>query len=274
MPSAYQEPVARLLALGRPVRGEASPDYAQLGLTAEYVPELLRLAQDQELLDADSEGPEVWGPTHAWLALGQLRAEAAIGPLLGLLDRADTDDTDDSLLEDIPTALADIGSVITPAIQDYLAVPAHGLWARNTVARTLGQLAQKFPETRAPVIAILTAELRHYEEQDPTLNASYIDVLGDLRATEAADLVKAAYDAEAVDTMMIGKWEEAGYRLGALAEPPPPPPGLAERLAELIVRKPGSEVLSPVSHHHADPKKKAKRKQAKASRQHNRRHKH
>lgn len=38
------------------------PDYLKLGLTGEHVPELIRMALDEELHWADSESDAVWAP--------------------------------------------------------------------------------------------------------------------------------------------------------------------------------------------------------------------
>ena len=62
------------------------PDYVgDHGLTAHHVPDLIRMLRDPALLDAPADSPKVYASIHAWRALGQLHAEAAIGPLLELL---------------------------------------------------------------------------------------------------------------------------------------------------------------------------------------------
>jgi len=65
-----------------------------LGLGPQHVPDLIRMALDDELYWADSDSLEVWAPIHAWRALGQLRAEAAVQPLTRLLARIDDFDDD------------------------------------------------------------------------------------------------------------------------------------------------------------------------------------
>ncbi len=50
--------------------------------------------------------------------------------------------------------------------------------------------------------------LERYRDNDPRLNAFLIWQLMDLRATTAADLVRSAYPADAVDERVIGNWEE------------------------------------------------------------------
>ena len=67
----YQEPVARLLDYGECHVADGRPadlgwlDYvSDLELTAEHVPELIRLAGDAALHTAESEDPVVWAPTQ------------------------------------------------------------------------------------------------------------------------------------------------------------------------------------------------------------------
>ena len=76
----YQPPVDQLLSYGNPGTPTAEwPDYVgEFGLTAEHIPDLIRMATDRKLNLANVDSLEVWAPLHAWRALGQLRAEAAI----------------------------------------------------------------------------------------------------------------------------------------------------------------------------------------------------
>jgi hypothetical protein len=54
----YHEPVARLLGLGRP--DFPWPDYPQrYGLTAEHIPELIRMATDARIWEETGEAPQV-----------------------------------------------------------------------------------------------------------------------------------------------------------------------------------------------------------------------
>src|SRR3954452_6496585 len=119
----YKEPVSRLLEYGECEMGGtkatlAWPDYVnELGLTQDHVPELIRLASDEMLNTADSESLAVWAPTHAWRALGQLRAPEAVAPLLDLLKVKD----DDWLAAELPAVLGLIGPGAIPWLAEFLA---------------------------------------------------------------------------------------------------------------------------------------------------------
>jgi hypothetical protein len=82
--SEYAEAVSRLLTVGDCRGMRRWPDYLALGIGPEHVPDLVRMIQDDELSQADPQSLEVWAPVHAWRTLGQLRAETAIEPLMGL----------------------------------------------------------------------------------------------------------------------------------------------------------------------------------------------
>jgi hypothetical protein len=91
----YAVPVRRLLSIGETRNYDPAewPDYAaKFGLRREHIDELIRLACDAALNWGDPDSPEVWAPLHAWRALGQLRAEVSVAPLLAFLKTAEDDE--------------------------------------------------------------------------------------------------------------------------------------------------------------------------------------
>ena len=102
-------PTEALLSLGeaRPIDASKWLAYrADVGLTDEHVSELTRVACDPVLNGAETDSKEVWAPVHAWRALGQLRAAAAVEPLLRYLARVEDDD---SVSVDFPLVFGMIG---------------------------------------------------------------------------------------------------------------------------------------------------------------------
>src|SRR6266851_5168089 len=131
MARSYPAPVDKLLTYGDPRDSQAWPNYVQLGLTQDHVPDLIQMALDRDLMWADSDALEVWAPVHAWRALGQLRAESAIQPLIGLWrEQGKAEGLDDWLLDDLPKALALIGETAIPALMTYLNTPNNASYAR------------------------------------------------------------------------------------------------------------------------------------------------
>lgn len=225
--AGYREPVATLLTLGD-VRGQPRFDYGSLGLGAEHIPELARLAADRGLYWGDSESTEVWAPIHAWRALADLRAEAAIDALVGVLSlpaEEDDDGYDDWIGEELPEAFAAIGPAAIPALAAYLRDPDNQRWARSTAGEAIGQIAKAHPETRDEAVAIIAevveAVATHPEpttEDDEIINGSLIAQLMELRAVEAAPAIERAFAAGRVDPTFVGDWEDVQVEFGLLAE--------------------------------------------------------
>ncbi len=220
----YAFPLDKLLTLGdaRPTMGRW-PDYRQYGLEPEHVPDLIRMATDEELNLANSDSQEVWAPMHAWRALAQFRAESAAEPLLSLLHWID-DNHDDMIREEVPDVLGMIGPAAIPAVVEYLADASHGRWARVAAASSLKEIGQRHPDTRAECVAVLTRQLEHFADQDETLNADLVGTLLDLKAAESAPVMERAFAAGRVELAVAGDWEEVQVELGLLEKRKTPRP--------------------------------------------------
>ena len=207
----YQPPVSQLLTYGRPknINGQQWFDYVEAyGFTEEHIPDLIRLASEKDLNWKD-EG-ECYAPIHAYRALGQLRAEAAIQPLISLLDC----DEDDWFMEDLPKVFGMIGPACIPALTDYLIHSEHSCWSKVTAAGGLTKLAQSHPGHREECVQILTEALARHGQQPPELNGSLVAKLLDLEATEAVHVIEKAYKEGPMDEMVCGSWASVQIELG------------------------------------------------------------
>ena len=103
--NSYAPPVNQLLTYGNAQEGESSekwPNYLELGLGLAQISDLIRMVVDEDLNDADLGSLRASAPAHAWRALGQLRAEEVIEPLLAILNVGIPDDW---LLDDVARGL-------------------------------------------------------------------------------------------------------------------------------------------------------------------------
>lgn len=224
MTSSYHPPAARLLTLGRePATRRTWPDYRNLGLSDRHVPELVRMATDPALFEADEWSAESWAPVHAWRALGQLEAASAAAPLFALLERA----ADDPLVhEEVPAVLGMIGPPSLATATLWLFDETRDEPLRFIAARVLAEVAHEYPERRDEAVAVLVQQLKDWPHQSPALNAILIAHLAELREAAAAPLIEAAYAAGAVDLAVHGDWEDVQVDLGLLDERvTPPTPG-------------------------------------------------
>jgi HEAT repeat protein len=275
LPYRYSPPVDRLLNYGDCLKMREWPNYLELGLTAQHVPELIRMATDEDLHFAATDSLEVWAPVHAWRALGQLRAESAIKPLLELLASSDGDIEDDWTPEELPHVFAEIGPVAIPDLTDFLADDQYGVYSRTAAANGLQQMAEKYSEVRDEVVAILIRQLEQFDDQEENFNAFLISALADLKASEALPVIEQAFAADAVEEFVMGDWEDVQIEFGLKIERetprpnyflesfPPEPEELLQAIADETKR------LSLLDRK-AAKKEKAKREQAKKMRKKNR----
>ncbi len=216
----YTLPVARLLDFGDPNEQDHFewPNYPALyQLAPPDIPELARMATDSRLYALETDQPATWAPIHAWRALGQLKATAAVPALLTLFPRVEEED-DEWVLEELPVVMERIGPPAIPHLAAYLAGPANLAWARVPAANALEKIGNRYPEARADCVSALSAALQAYQQTDPELNASIIYALARLKAVEAAPLVEQAFQAERVDEIVMGDWEDFQIEVGLLDE--------------------------------------------------------
>ena len=245
----YPPPVDQLLTLDMPdVSG--GRDYLALGLGPEHIPDLIRLATDEKLRwEAADDDPALWAPIHAWVALGQLRAEAAVEPVLSQLRHVDEHD-DDWAGEELPRVFGMIGPAAIPALAAYLTDNRRGLWARVAAASGLKEIGQRRPEARAECAAALTRTLEQFADNDPALNGAIVSDLIDLKTVEAAPVIEQAFAVGRVDEMVMGDWEDAQIALGLKAtRERPRRPTLWDALLPPAFRPPAVEPERPVPDH-------------------------
>jgi hypothetical protein len=294
----YSTSVNKLFTFGDPSdfyesNGEWT-HYLELGFSQDDIPELIRLINDDSLRSDDVTEEEYCAHIHAWRVLGQLQAADAVESLTGLFAMA-TDS--DWIIDDLPRALGLIGAVAIPALKDYMAQHASDESASSDIAPiALKRIAEQHPETRDECIAVMIEQLAKYNENTVVLNSFIISELLDLKAVEAAPVMKAAHAAHRVDIMVNGTWQEVseGLDLDPSAEIPGPEPDeepfsdyMEEMRSKFHFFDPSSNttettdefyVDAPYAEYTPPPKKqpkakaqqKAKRKQEKQSRKRNR----
>ena len=149
--NSYQSPVNKLLTYGKADIG-AWLDYLSMGITSEDIPELIHMATDRDLIMMDSPEPEIWAPIHAWRALGQLRAENAVEPLIKLLDGNPelSAGIEEWALDELPEVFALIGPMTIPTISIYLSDVTQPIFSRVAAGDALTKIAEKYCRVEKP----------------------------------------------------------------------------------------------------------------------------
>ncbi len=282
--TTYPSPVDKLLTIGEPnpAGSQDWPNYLELGLGPEHIPDLLRMLADNELFDPEllkegAEKPEGWAPHHAMRALGQLRDVSAVEPLLSQSERLI--DYDEGLgewgMEELPEVYGLIGPAAIPALTAYIADKSPGVDSRTNAATGLEKIAEMHPEAREEVVAALTRQLESALENDPRLNAFIIDNLINLQAVEAAPVIERAFATDSVNMGIVGDWDDVQAALGLKPRQELPSPPTIDILSQTSLPE---NVTTPSSSpsttlHKRVTAQKTKHKMAKQSRKKNRRKK-
>lgn len=233
----YTGNVAKLLTFGdcSQMDWDNWPDYpTEVELQPEDIPELIRMATDPVFDEMDDDRLEVWAPTHAWRALAQLKAEAAIAPLTTILDK-----NSDWVWEELPRVYSMIGPAAIPVLATFIGDPSQDDSARTSAVDCLKEIALAHPDSRDACVAAMIQQLEAFEENDTGLNTGLIADLMDLKAIEAAPTIAKAFAAERVDEFMVGSWPAVQIDLGLKQETDFSPDELKPKVPEYLadVRK-------------------------------------
>jgi hypothetical protein len=218
----YKPPVDRLLTYGDCREIHHWPNYLESGFTDVHIPELIRMATDPELNMAYSDTQEVWAPVHAWRTLGQLKAEDAIEPLIGMLKHIDEDDAD-WVNEELPKVLGMIGLSTLPLLKKYATDTTNHFYARIAALRSIREIATNHVYTRDECVTFLSSQLKNFQENDASFNGFLIGYLMDLKAIESSMLIQQAFQANCVDETIAGDWEDVQVEYGLIEERNTPP---------------------------------------------------
>ena len=207
----YTDPVNRLLNYGSCQEIQGWPDYLKLGSTHEHISELIRMVTDRELLWADQDSLEVWAPVHAWRTIGQLRAEKAIKPLIGLFNELVDDDW---ASDEFPEVMALFGEKAITPLKEYLFDSSNKELARATAANCLEKIGNDNSSLKNGCISILTKYLEQSAVDAPTLNGLVIAHLIELEAVDSIDVIRKAFNNGNVDLTVAGDIQNVEILLG------------------------------------------------------------
>lgn len=216
VPCPYGARLEVLLGWGAYSDFEAVPTVAELGLSAEDVPELMRMAVDPEFGHTrleDARGAPVW----AWYLLGELNPPGAIPLLVGLLAPEGVDNGWASVV--VPEVLSGLGRAAVPELAAVLRDERKKPLTRWQAAESLTRIGMDHPEFRAEVVAVIAGQLELYATQDETMNAMLVADLLDLRAVESAAVIEKAFAVERVAECVAGDWDSVQIELGFKARP-------------------------------------------------------
>ncbi len=188
------------------------PDYvSQFGLDESDVADLAALIADESINGLPLEDPAIWGPVHAWRAIGQLKAEKAIPALLSAYDFLFDDDY---ALGELDSVMAMIGPAAIEPLWTYWQQPAKPEFSYAMAMDALGAIAKEHPESKDQVVSLFCRYLQNPSDQFFALNGLLIGHLLDLDARECIDLVRHLFALGCVDEACAGDLEDVEIEWG------------------------------------------------------------
>jgi len=207
----YAPPVDRLLTFGEEwSKPDGWPDYLALGIGSEHIPDLIRMATDEALEEADEESVAAWAPIHARRTLGQLQAEAAIEPLFSLFTGMYESDW---VTEELPEVFGMIGPAALPRLKAAIADITTDEIVCIDAITCVEKIGIRWTEARSACVALLMEQLDLFEINDPEANGFLVSGLVELQAREAAPVIERAFASRCVDLTVMGNWEDVQVKL-------------------------------------------------------------
>lgn len=202
----YPAALHPLLTLGKGYEG----NFTEFNIGSIYVPDLIRMLEDERLHIYDSNQPQFYAWMHAARRLALLQAPEAIPSLI----EAFFFPIDKEFMIELPYMLASYGEKALPALKNEL---DNGfMWMevkRMGVIVSLRGIAENFPELSLICEGILLQQMQRYPENSIGINTVLANALANMESDGAAPIIKAAYAARAIDENVIGNWKVMRLRL-------------------------------------------------------------
>lgn len=191
------------------------------GFGPEDIDDLIVMATSQGLHNAKSDSSEVWAPVHAWRALGQLRAQQFIAPLLAALSFLHDDDA--ASLE-LPKVLGLIGESAIAPCAAYLLSKVQDDACHGVVSSALRSVAKTHPHTRSQILEVFRLYMSDPHAAEPDLNGFVVSDLIDLHAVELIDEIRTLFQQNLVAIGICGDLEEVEISFGLRSKRSTPRP--------------------------------------------------
>ena len=202
-PRDYTYPVRNLLQWGWAIDEQRVLNNARnVSKWRPAVPELIYMVLDEGLLNGWPGEDASWGPIHALLMLGELRADEAAPQFLSLMEQKN-----DWLSDQLPWVWGKMGQPAERCLWAYQGDRQHDPEHQGAALLGLSAIAQEHPDRRSAVIKGLADRLDDASPDDAEVNAYIVDILEQMRAIEATGAIVRAFEAGKVDTRIITPYD-------------------------------------------------------------------
>lgn len=207
-------------AFGEPEDAEPDqwPRYLQrTGVGAAEVPVLLELMAawaDRDHFEGHGrDDAGVFAPIHAWRTLAQLGTPELVPAALALLEPL-LEQGDEWLADELPDLAVVVGAHAAAPLLDYVDDAARADDARAAACEAALELTLVHEHLPAIVLPRLVARLDQRDAEATITNAAIVHALVELRATAHVDVITRAFEAQVVDTAVVGTLNDVLVALG------------------------------------------------------------
>lgn len=216
----YSDRIAPLLSIGKKgVATEESINYIEaFGFTDEDIPELLKLAQDNDIFTfdysdiSDDEGWEFYGVVHAWYALSQMEAPKAKEIFIHLIENTNNGFSDDWILSGFRDLIKPYRQEIHPYFIETILSEKHDQWVRVEYLDVLRDMVQKGEIEISMIDTLIESILK--TSQDEIINTMAISACIKLKLIHHHDLIAQCFTNDLVDIYHLGDLEDVEIALG------------------------------------------------------------
>ncbi len=190
-------------------------------VSAEDIPGLIDLVRkwsdlswpgDAGVPQIDLEDAELL-PITAWRTLADMKANAAVKPLVDMLCDLD-DELDDWVFEELPHVFGKIGESAIEPLTHLATNDDKRDYIRSIAACGLRRVAHYHAETRDRIAAHLTEMMANACHDHLDFNTTLLTELVELGAVEAAEPIERAFAGDLLDVGMMGDWQDVRRMLG------------------------------------------------------------
>lgn len=203
----YSHNADKLLDYGTLKYEKNWPNYLELGFDDNDIPALLRLAQDWEKFEEEAE-PLGSAPYHAWRVLGQLKAEAAILPLLNEID-----DLGEWSCGEANRILGLIGEKAIEPIRAFIFDSGISEERQVIAVEGLGYMVENYPEQKERCKTIFVDYLKQANRPDSLTAGFVVSALIDMKATDQIELIRDVFNRGCADISIAGDLEDVEIAL-------------------------------------------------------------
>jgi len=175
--------------------------------------DLISVLIDPQFFTTETNSDKAWSIIHAWRALGQLKAQAAILPIIQYFEHIVEEDM---ALQELHFVFALIGEPAIEPLMAYLKIDTDNEYCHVLAVSALTEIAKLNSDFRAHILDNFVEYMRDPNLTTYDFNGLLISHLIDLKAVKVMDSIANLYKVDCVDHSICGDFEDVQIAMGVI----------------------------------------------------------